>query len=1027
MSKPPIAGCVRLGAVGICFFLSPIVFGQVASPDSASGSSIYPGIPNPDAAATPSPSSGTAAETERIIVVGSYIPTAEEVGPNPVLTIPRELIDKSGERNTEELLRNLPVANANGVPISNNATGFTPGASSISLRGFEPDATLVLIDGRRVAPYPIGADGTQSFVDLNSIPTAAIQSIEVLKDGASAIYGADAVAGVVNIKFRHNYRGAEAKVEYGNTLDKDSGEYAASLIFGAGDDKTQVAGVTNFYHRNSIANRDRGFSAVPAFLSTNASPYNLQLSRDAVVAAIQAEPTITPDEQMALIDGLPTDPHTGEPLPKFFGHAPFRTNGLEPVSQYVFSSGRAVKFNYNQFSLSFPDTERYGGFVNAEHKVWGDRLVAYADLFYQNVKVHNELAPSATGPFLALGSTTLFIPPQNPADGINPATGQPFGTTGGLGADEVGAPTGAFNPFNPFQQFISGGTNARLADFGDRLIDNETDAFMTTLGLRGDSLFDGSWGYDAGFRYSQIRNISTGTFVSGVLFDRILNANDPIFDPSSKQYIGTTIPFNPFTDYRVPFSSNSATVNFATVHPTDIDTSKLATLDATIYTTALFHLPAGGVGLAFGGEFRRESIEQDIDLLENGDIVGSSQTNSTAAGRKSYGIFAEADIPIFSAVNSVPAFYALDFTAAARFEAFRNNNTNALVPKFGMKWQPLDESLTIRSTWGEGFLQPTLYQLFGSPTSGFGGPTLDTPLTIISNPSLQPSDSRNFTAGIVYSPKFVPGLTLLVDFYNIDLTGAVFLPDDNDVISRDENGTLLPGETVFRDPTGEVTRIIKTYQNGGSQRARGVDLGLQYAVATSFGIFTSLTQATYLDSFLLAPFAGAPAVEVSNTGNGDSSDAYLKWKGISRLDWTWKHLDIIATVRFIDGFHERYPNGLIHYVSQTWFFDGQLSYDFTFVPPVENQPVAGYSKGARDMTTGKDGKATESAVSQTASVGLPLWKQALNGTTITLGCNDIFGTDPPKAYGLGQNSTGYPGFIYDATGRFAYISLTKKF
>ena len=197
------------------------------------------------------------------------------------------------------MLKNLPIANANGVPISNNATGFTPGASSISLRGFEPDATLVLIDGRRVAPYPIGADGTQSFVDLNSIPTAAIQSIEVLKDGASAIYGADAVAGVVNIKFRHNYRGAEAKVEYGNTLDKDSGEYAASLIFGAGDDKTQVAGVMNFYHRNSIANRDRGFSAVPPFLSTNASPYNLQLSRDAVVAAIQADPTITPDEQMA--------------------------------------------------------------------------------------------------------------------------------------------------------------------------------------------------------------------------------------------------------------------------------------------------------------------------------------------------------------------------------------------------------------------------------------------------------------------------------------------------------------------------------------------------------------------------------------------------------------------------------------------------------------------------------------------------------------------------------------------------------
>ena len=253
---------------------------------------------------------------------------------------------------------------------------------------------------------------------------------------------------------------------------------------------------------------------------------------------------------------------------------------------------------------------------------------------------------------------------------------------------------------------------------------------MTTLGLRGDNLFDGSWGYDAGFRYSQIRNISTGTFVSGVLFDRILNANDPIFDPSSKQYIGTTIPFNPFTDYRVPFPSNFATVNFATVHPTDIDTSKLATLDATIYTTALFRLPAGGVGLAFGAQFRRESIKQDIDLLENGDIVGSRPNQQHGGGAKVLRHLCWR--PIFRSLarrTLFPLFTPWILRRAARFEAFRNNNTNALVPKFGMKWQPLDDSLTIRSTWGEGFLQPTLYQLFGSPTYGFGGPGNDTPLT----------------------------------------------------------------------------------------------------------------------------------------------------------------------------------------------------------------------------------------------------------------------------------------------------------
>ena len=111
------------------------------------------------------------------------------------------------------------------------------------------------------------------------------------------------------------------------------------------------------------------------------------------------------------------------------------------------------------------------------------------------------------------------------------------------------------------------------------------------------------------YRYSQIKNTSTGTLTSTSRFNRILNAADPIFDPASDQFIGTTVPFNPFGDYRVPIPANAATVNFATVHPKDIDTSKVWTLDLNIYTTQLFKLPAGGVGLAFGGQFRRENID----------------------------------------------------------------------------------------------------------------------------------------------------------------------------------------------------------------------------------------------------------------------------------------------------------------------------------------------------------------------------------------------------------------------------------
>src|SRR5689334_16590951 len=126
------------------------------------------------AAATTGATGGGVSETERIIVTGSNIPTAEEVGPNPVLNINRDLINKSPSRTAEELIKDLPVANGGGIPVSNNGTGFTPGASAISLRGLGPEATLVLIDGRRVAPYPVGAGGTLSFIDLRSIPEAAI-------------------------------------------------------------------------------------------------------------------------------------------------------------------------------------------------------------------------------------------------------------------------------------------------------------------------------------------------------------------------------------------------------------------------------------------------------------------------------------------------------------------------------------------------------------------------------------------------------------------------------------------------------------------------------------------------------------------------------------------------------------------------------------------------------------------------------------------------------------------------------------
>src|SRR5438105_2133777 len=955
------------------------------------------------------------ATTERVFVTGSAIPTAAEVGPNPVLNVTRDLINKSGERNTEELLRNLSVANANGVPVSNNENGSNTavGAATIALRGFDARATLILLDGRRVAPYPTG-NRRVVFIDLNTIPESSIQSIEILKDGASTTYGADAVAGVVNIKRWHDYRGAEAKFEYGNTTDRDSGTENTALTFGVGDGKTNVSGTVNYYHRNSIFNHDRDYSAVPPFLSSNASPYNLQVTNAAVAEA------------------------GGRVIPSASGNqfasAPNGTNGLAPASDYLYGAGRPRSgpngFNFNEFSLSFPDSERYGGYVAMDHKIFGDQLVVYGDAMYQNVKTHNELAPPATGNFQTPGSITLAIPPRV----ANPAGTTPFG---GPTYAETGVAPGAFNPFNPFNQIISGGTRARLAEFGNRLFDNETDAWLSTVGVKGDKLFDGTWGYDAAFRYSQLKNTQTGTQVSASRFNRILNQADPIFDPTSPQFIGTTVAFNPFGDYRRPIAANAATVEFARVHPKDEDTSKLATLDATMYTTALFDLPAGGVGLAFGGQLRRESLKENPDMLNvEGDIVGNSPVPTAVGGRKSYAFFAETRIPIFSPANAIPGFHSLEFTAAGRFEEFLNNNTNVLVPKVGLRWQPFDEELTLRATWGEGFREPSLEELFGSPVSTLevthdplkgGLLESETNVLISSNPNLQPEDSRSFSGGFVYTPKYVPGLNLSVDFWDIERTGVLAAPLAQQVL----DGTA-PG-TVERDAGGFITRILLANQNLGSQEARGFDFGLQYQRPTPWGTFTSTTQVTYLDEFI---FQGFIFREFGpNNGNlagrttdpGASNEGWYKWKGTSSLDWTWKGFDLVTIVRYTDGFHEFTPNIHQHWVHQTFFFDAQLSYDFTSLLPVETNPVPGYSKGEKEVVRSKDGAPTETASAQTSNYGRSVLDHLLRGTIITIGCNDVFGQDPPKAFGEGGNAVGYPGFTYDATGRFVYGRLTKKF
>lgn len=929
-------------------------------------------------------------ELERFVVTGSYIPTTElafSAGVTPVVRIDRKVIDESGMSTTSELLQRITVSNAGAVPISNNATGFTPSATSISLRGLGPEATLVLINGRRVAPFPVGTGGSTAFVDLNSIPLTAVDTIEVLKDGASALYGADAVAGVVNIKMRRGMDGTEAFVSYGNTTDKDSSETIASLITGAQTNRTNVLIGFNYYKRESINNPDRDYSAVPPFLSSNSSPLNLQITRDAALEAGVPASSLPVDEE-------------GAPLDSFFAHSGADTGntGLRPPTEYTYTEGRDSVFNFNEFSMSYPERKNIGVFAFGERKIFGtENIKVYIDANYQNAETENQLAPSATGNFSGTG-TELVIPARTP----NPLPlpdGRPRA-----------AAEGAFNPFNPFNVDITGGTRARLAEFGNRIFRNETDAFLLTFGVRGENIME-KWNFDTGFSYSEIQDTARNTLVSSSRFNRLVNAADPLFDPTSSEYLGTTEPYNPFGYFRNPIPNNSLLVDYAKIDTKDVNTSKIAQYSFVVSTTELFALPAGDVGFAFGGDVRHERLDQFPDSFGlTGDLIGSSPNAITRGQRKIGGVFAETKLPL---LQGAPGAHSLNFDAAVRYESFMTSHRHTTVPKFGLRWQPLDESLTIRATWSKGYREPSLFELYATPTAGLEPithpllgtrePEQDT--TVAGNRLLDAEKTEYLNVGVVWSPKpaMFKGLTLSVDYWDIDRKGTV---DSNsqDTVNRffgvtpagnPAPGGLLPGESVDLFPDGTIRVVNSVFFNVGQTKADGFDFAGSYVFTTeNAGRFELSTAWTWLRSYKIAQTPTEPLIERVGTDStalfpteaGSADGAYLEWKGRVNLEWAYKGFTVFVSASYTDGFADYDLDGNLFEVDDTWITDAQVSYNFR-----------------------------------------SLFAPWLSDTKVTIGARNLFDVDPPYVAGGGNNSTGYPGFLYTSENQFVYVSLSRKF
>jgi iron complex outermembrane receptor protein len=823
-----------------------------------------------DITPTPQTAGQPVVTTFEVIVTGSNIPTAEEVGPQPVDTYRRVDIERLGARSATDFVQKLPTIN--GIAINENLNADGDGHVEIDLRGIGPRETLVLQDGRRLAPVgfasEIGFSG--ATVDLNMIPLGLIDHIDILKDGASSIYGSDAVAGVVNVWLIHKFRGLEIYASYGNTnlgASNDQGEELAYLLAGSGDDKTDIVVYAEVYNRAAIYSRDRDLSSNADFTPFGGIDwrppdfagrvgdfvYQPGRNRGASSPTRRAFPNVESDPQYVPLSNLPRSQQA-------FNFLAF-TPAVAPVDREYFYGSLDRKICDRYLEL-FADFKCVRGF-------W--------DSGFEPVELTPDVFTDATHP-LGISPEGISVPIQNP---FNPFTVADYTSPGGTNPKFPATRITAVPPGTP----LTTGVHYAALEAGSRTDKITAHNYEFTGGLKGNLGEFGdyfkTWNWESGFRYNEDdRTQLLGEIVdNNALRAALLDTN-----PATA--------FNPFG-----LNKNSPAVLdkvFLTAH--HAGKSSLILEDLKL-TGNLFTLPAGPISFAIGGEHRSEHINDQPDaLLASGQTTGVTSTNDFSpinsflpakGSRNVWSLYWEVLLPVTSPLWNCFGLYSLELGYQERFDNYSDFGSTER-PKFFLRWQPVDPSLTLRATFNEAYRAPTLGELFTSqaqisvPSENVGDPAGLTPPgtaikeTIGGNPSLTPEVAYEWTYGVVWTPaRLIRGLTLSADFYHVDLRNAVFIFDDSETVGTNfitRTGTLPNGaptggvysDLIHRDPvTGAIQEITLTPQTQTRIITEGLDYEAFYQLDTSIfghgnlGTLTFTFNGNYLARWRDKPFPGA--------------------------------------------------------------------------------------------------------------------------------------------------------------------------
>ncbi len=1060
LNKPGNLRLVLAASVGFPLIFASNAFAQLPAP----------GAP-PPAPGAPPPS----AEVERVIVTGSNIPTAEETGPNPVDTYRPQDIEKLGIRNATDLQEFLPQE-AGGTVNLNIANGGD-GTIQFNLRGLLPKETLVLVDGKRVAYGSLGVAGFSGGPDINLLPFSMIDHVDILKDGASAVYGSDAISGVVNFFLLHKFRGLEIGGTYGNTnlgASNEMGEWEAWLKAGTGDDKTDIVVVADFWERSGgVFSRDRDLSSNGNFTRfggfdarSGNFPGRVQSRRlipSLFFSANTPPPHSAPNRQ--------TSPFYISPNAFGLGQNLGDPNALD---------GNYVAFNFASVTPALPGGDRqvyYGSFTR---DICDKYLVVFADFKYARSFFDSSLAavPFTPDPFHIAGTPFATVGPSGP-QGISVPIQNPFNpfTVGDVTLVINGAPIPLTTGVR-FRGINDTGTRSEKFTYWDQLFD---------VGLRGEMGEFGdyfkTWNWEASFRYSRNegQDLSVGEVSQPGLRDALLDT-----DPATA--------FNPFGGF---FHQNTAAARqrvYVTLH--NSGEYELPMGFAT-FNGDLFNLPAGPVSFAIGGEYDAPRFTRDRDALNaTFNTIGSTDGQSFRVNRDVWGVYEEVRVPFTSPTWNFPGFYSFEVDFAEREEWYSNNTSgvlpsglfaggpsvhtryNAQKPKVSVRWQPLDPkyigAVTLRGSYTEAFHAPTLGEL--TPASSQNFPIVADPFSpqtepqieerIIGNPNLHPETAYEWTYGIVYSPKWIKGLTLSADWWHIDMRDIVATLGAQTLILENPPtpGVQQNGPFVFRNvgdgssPNGPVALVIDPSNNLSGAVFEGLDYEAIYILDSSifghgdWGRLTTTVNGTWLSR---AEFQAAPGVKRVGIAGEFLPPAFAL---TSSLPWHRANFSI-----FYDGPADTWMQGfdigaVVHWTGQyeddnasltgstklneprsgplgggneirarkvaAWTtLDLIASYTFNLPPPAPAE-VPGFAKdGGKNVKM--EGKEKNVMPVSTAEYNPCGWRAWLNGTTISAGMQNVTDEDPPFVAGSFEN--GYDESLTTIKGRFWYVGLKKRF